>query len=142
CWRRFTRWGGSRNRAWPGLSGAKAGIRTTARINASALRLRSIRATSGSQIAAQLRGGGCRRLLEVERRDKAAVLVHEINHGGVVHGVVAAVGGDLFGVHPISLQRSGDRGRVAGEAAQMRIEIRQIVLEHRRRVALRIDRDE
>ena len=73
---------------------------------------------------------------------KRAVLVHEVDDGGVVHGVVAAFERDLLGIDAKRLEGGVHRGGVAGQAAQVRVEIRQIVLEHRGRVALRIDGDE
>jgi hypothetical protein len=60
----------------------------------------------------------------------------------VVHGVVAAFQRDLLGIDAKCLEGGVDRGGIAGQAAQVRVEIRQIVLEHRGRVALRIDGNE
>jgi hypothetical protein len=51
-----------------------------------------------SEVAAQIGDFRVRRPLHVERRDKTAVLVHEVDDGGVVHGVVAAFQRDLLGI--------------------------------------------
>ena len=94
------------------------------------------------QIPTQLFGRRFGGLLEVKRRDEAAVFVHEINDGGVVHGVVAVLERNFLGVNPIRLERRVHRSRIAGQSPQMRIEVRQIVAQDCRRVALRIDRYE
>lgn len=105
----------------------------------------SRRATNNSeQLEKSLKVG--RRLfrppLHVEGRDETAILVHQIDQGGVVHGIAAAVERHLLGIDPIRLLDRGDRGRIAGDAHDPRVEARQIVLEDGRCVALRIDRDE
>src|SRR5437016_10130258 len=41
----------------------------------------------GSQITAQVGGGVFRGAFEIERRDEAAVLVHQIDERGVIHRV-------------------------------------------------------
>ncbi len=80
--------------------------------------------------------------LKAEGRDEAALLVHQINQRGMVHAVVAIACRHFLGKDVIDLLGRLDRLAIAGGAAQMRIEARQIILHHRRRVALGIDRDE
>src|ERR1043166_10018304 len=83
---------------------------------------RRCHAVMGSQITAQIGGGVFRGALEIERRDEAAVLVHQVDERGVVHGVVAVVERHLLHVDAIFLGNRGDRRRIAGEAEQVRIE--------------------
>src|SRR5450631_4048580 len=80
--------------------------------------------------------------IELERRDEAALLVHQIDQRGVIHAIVAVVGGNFLGVDPVGLHHRVDRLGIAGGAAQMRSEARQITLRPLLRVALRIDGDE
>src|SRR5690242_13133231 len=51
-------------------------------------------------IAPQIGGGFLRLPLEAERRDEAALLVHQIDKRGVIHAVVAVLRRDLLGIHP------------------------------------------
>src|SRR6516225_11668458 len=60
----------------------------------------------------------------------------------MIHGVAAAIERHLFVVDPICLGDRGNRRRIAGEAPNMRIEVRNIILHDRRRIALRIDSNE
>src|SRR5580693_6794584 len=60
-----------------------------------------------SELAAQVGGGRLRGALEAEGRDEAALLVHQIGDGGVIHGVAAAVERHLLEVGAIFL---GDLG--------------------------------
>src|SRR3569833_584271 len=61
--------------------------------------------------------------LHVERRDEAAVLVHQVDDGGVVHGVAAAIGRDFLRVDTVGLLGCGDRSVVACYADNARIEV-------------------
>src|ERR1700722_6453597 len=67
--------------------------------------------SSTSKIFAQLRGRCLRLALEAERRHEVAVLVHEVDNRGVIHGVVAAVERHFLVKDAISL------GDVASAAA-------------------------
>ena len=60
----------------------------------------------------------------------------------MVHAVVAFLRGDFLRIDAIFLFDIFDRLLAAGGAAQVWIEARQIILHHRSRVALGIDRDE
>ena len=53
--------------------------------------------------------------VELERRDEAALLVHQIDQRGVIHAVVAIVGGNFLGVDPVGFLDRVDRLGVAGE---------------------------
>src|SRR4051794_3839998 len=94
-----------------------------------------------SEIALQIRRRFFRTPLHVEWRNEAALLVHQINDRGVIHGIAAAVGRHLLGIDAIGPLRSNDRGFVAGDADDAWIKTRQIVFEFLRRVALWIDGD-
>lgn len=93
-------------------------------------------------MAAQVRGGLLRRPLQAEGRDEPAVLVHQIGDGGMVHPVVIALGRHLPEVDAVLLGHRRDRVQVTGEAGDVRVEARHVVLEHGLGVALRIDGDE
>ena len=60
----------------------------------------------------------------------------------MVHGVATLVEWDLFEIDPVSLCDCRDGGRIAGQTRKVRIEARQIVLDHRGCITLGIDRDE
>lgn len=83
-----------------------------------------------------------RAALEVESADKAAALVHQVDEGGVVHRVPAALGRHLAGIDAPRLEHRIQRGAVAAQPADPAVEARQVRLEDFRRVALRIDGDE
>src|SRR5258708_5564407 len=70
-------------------------------------------AAASLEIALELGGGLFGAALDVERRDEPAVLAHQIDDRGVVHGVAAAVGRHLLGIDPVGLFRRGDGGSVA-----------------------------
>lgn len=95
-----------------------------------------------SEVAPQLGGALLRRALEIERRDEAAVLAHEIDHRRVVHRVVAALRRHLAGIDAVGLDRRRHLLGAAGQAENGRVEASDIALHHRRRVPLRVDRDE
>ncbi|GCC48798.1 hypothetical protein chiPu_0033032, partial [Chiloscyllium punctatum] len=82
------------------------------------------------------------RPFQIERRDEMAVAVHQIDQRGVIHRVVAILQRHLLGVDAIARQHLGDRCGIAGQALEVRIEARQIVLHRRSGVAFRIDRNE
>src|SRR5262245_25957985 len=66
------------------------------------------RVQSPSEIFFQdVRGGLCA-ALEIERGNEAALFVHEINNGHVIHGVAAVFERDLLGVDPIRFLHCGD----------------------------------
>src|SRR5260370_27424091 len=92
-----------------------------------------------SKLAAQVGSGRLRGALQVEGRDEATLLVHQIGDGGVVHGIAAAVERHLLEVDAIRLGHRRDRAQIAGESRHMGVEAAQIVLEHALVVALRID---
>src|SRR5262245_42378308 len=89
-----------------------------------------------SKILPKLRRRYIRFALEVERRHEPSVLVHQVDDGGMIHRVVAAVERHLLVVDAILLGDRSECGGVAGQAAQVRVEASQIVLERRRGVAL------
>ncbi len=60
----------------------------------------------------------------------------------MVHGVAALIERHLLVVDAIGLAGRRDRGRIAGQPDEVRIEARQVVLHDRRRIALGIDGDE
>lgn len=62
---------------------------------------RRTRADPGLEVASQIGGGFLRPPLETERRNEAALLVHQINQRGVIHTVLAVVGRNLLGVDAI-----------------------------------------
>ena len=95
-----------------------------------------------SKILAQIGRRDLGLALDVEGRHEASFLVHQIDDRAVVHGVVAAVERHFLVVGAVSLGDGGERVGVAGEAAQVRIEAPEIVLEGGRRIALGIDGDE
>ena len=72
-----------------------------------------------SEIAAQVGGFSLCSPFHVEWRDEMAVPVHEIDDGGVVHGVVAAFERNLLGIDPIRLERGVDRCGIASQGAQL-----------------------
>src|SRR5215469_9235505 len=106
------------------------------------LRMRLPSPKPRSQMAAQVRGSFLRRPVELEGRDEAAVLVHQIGDGGMVHGIAAAVDRHLLEIGAVFLGHRRDRGQLAGEASDVWVEARQVVLEHALGVAFRVDRDE
>jgi hypothetical protein len=70
------------------------------------------------------------------------VLVHEMHDRRVVHGVVAAFERHFLEVDAVGLGDGCDGHGIAGEAADVGVEARKIILQAFRRVALGIDRDE
>src|ERR1043166_6693587 len=85
-----------------------------------------------SKVAPEFGGLSIRIPLHVKRRNEMAVLVHQIDEGGMVHGVVAALQRDFLGVDPVVLDGLVDGGLRSGQSPQVRIEARQVVFEHRR----------
>src|SRR6266481_6485385 len=79
-----------------------------------------------SQIAAQVRGRGIGRPLEIERGDEPAGFIHQIDDGRVVHGVTTLVERNLFEIDPLSLCDCRDRGRISGQTRKMWIEAREV----------------
>ncbi len=77
------------------------------------------RARSALQMPAQIGRGSLDGALEVEGRDEAAFLVHQIDNGGVVDGVAAFVERHLLEISPVGLGDRGDLLRAAGEAGQI-----------------------
>ena len=75
-----------------------------ARTRASSRRFEAARRTRpdpGLEIAFQVGGGFLGPPLEAERRNKAALLVHQINQGRVIHAVLAVVSRNFLGVDAI-----------------------------------------
>src|SRR5262245_32408232 len=82
-----------------------------------------------SQITTQVCGRSIGRPLEIERGHEPAGFVHQIDDGGVVHGVTTLVERNPFEIDPVSLCDCRDRGRISGQTRKVWIEARQVILD-------------
>src|SRR3569833_2670348 len=94
------------------------------------------------EIPLQLVGSLVGASLQVERRDKTAVAVHQIDQGGVVHRIVAVLERDLLGINPVFGDHLGHHLGIADKTLKKQNKARQIFLHGGRRGARGIDRDE
>jgi cellulose synthase/poly-beta-1,6-N-acetylglucosamine synthase-like glycosyltransferase len=78
----------------------------------------------------------------VQRPDKAAARIHQVDHGGVVHRVGATLKRHLLGVGTVRLDHAVHRGLIARQAADAGIEAGEVALQSLRRVPLGIHRHE
>src|SRR5436305_10348879 len=72
-----------------GMSGKENPVRRRVRVANNAAP--ALAMTARSKMLAQVRGRRIGGPLEAERRDETSLLVHQIDDGGVVHGVAAPV---------------------------------------------------
>jgi hypothetical protein len=94
------------------------------------------------QISAQVGRRSFGTALETEGGNETPLFVHQIYDGSVIHGVLTAIQGHLLVIDAVGLGHCRDRGGITGESGEVRIKARQVVLHHRRSVALGVDRDE
>ena len=80
--------------------------------------------------------------LEAEGRYESALFVHQIDDRGVIHCIAALLKRYLLENGTIRLGDRGDIIKITGEPGKMRVKAGEIVLEHGRGVALRIDGNE
>src|SRR5436305_1173672 len=77
-----------------------------------------------------------------EKAEVLAVAPQEIDESRVVDGIVGSIDLDPCVIRAVGVSRLLDRGRIAGQPDETRMERRHVALQVLRRIALRVDRDE